>query len=218
MLDIAAMGALVAGSLIVAIGGQNVFVLRQGLLRNNVFYVSGICFLCDVLLMTAGVMGLGMLVRSSPELMVVLALAGALFLYGYAFHALYHAYQGQARMQVRSAGGDSRSSLKKAVIATLVITLVNPHVYVDTVVVVGGIGGTLTLDEKLWFLCGALAASFVWFFGVGYGARLLSPLFERPRTWRLFNLATGVVMFWIGTGLLAFSIGNPFPEASAGGF
>lgn len=211
MLDVAIMGALVSGSLIVAIGGQNVFVLRHGLLKKNIFYVSTICFLCDVLLMTVGVMGLGVLVRSSPEFMVPLALAGGIFLYGYAFNALYRAYRGQTRMQLQVAEDNSRSSLKKVVIATLVITLVNPHVYVDTVVVVGGIGGTLTLAGKLWFLSGALVASFVWFFGVGYGARLISPLFERPRTWQVFNLLTGVVMFWIGTGLLIFSISDPSP-------
>jgi L-lysine exporter family protein LysE/ArgO len=209
MLDVMFRGALIAGGLIVAIGSQNVFVLKQGLLRNNVFHVSAICFVCDAVLMTIGVLGLGLIVSSSEYLMLGLAMAGAAFLYWYGFNSFRRAYLGTSQMDAGVSEEIPLRSLQRTVIATLAITLLNPHVYLDTVVVVGGIAGTLNLDEKVWFLVGAVLVSFLWFFGLGYGARLASPLFRKPRTWRVLDVGTGLIMFWIATGLIHFVATRP---------
>src|SRR5690554_3573116 len=204
MLDVMSTGALVSGGLIIAIGSQNVFVLKQGLLKQDVFYVSAICFICDLFLMVLGVMGLGLIVASSKYIMYGLAVAGAAFLYWYGFNSFRRAWVGKSQLQIQMMQDDYNRSLRKTVVATLAITLLNPRVYLDTVVVVGGIAGTLSLDEKIWFLTGALIASFIWFFGLGYGARLASPLFQKPNTWRVLDCCIGLIMFWIATGLLSF--------------
>ena len=165
-------GFLVSGGLIVAIGAQNAFVLKQGLRCWQVLPIVLTCFLCDFSLMTLGVFGLGTLIGASRVASVALALVGALFL---------------------------------AVYGTLAITLLNPHVYLDTVVIVGGIAGTLSPAAKALFLCGAVAASALWFFALGFGARLLLPLFRRPLTWRLLDAVIGVVMWAIAFSLLRYA-------------
>lgn len=202
MIEVMAKGAFISGGLIIAIGSQNVFVLRQGLIRNNVFFVSAICFACDVILMAIGIMGLGAIVSSSSYLMSILAIAGSAFMYWYGFEAFKRAYKGDATLSPNSGVSLESTSLRKTIAATLAITLLNPHVYLDTVVIIGGIAGTLSSNEKIWFLAGSLAASFIWFFGLGYGSRYASTLFKKPVTWRVLDLGIGVVMFWIATGLL----------------
>lgn len=204
-------GAMLSGGLIVAIGSQNIFVLRQGLLGRNIFYVSLVCFLCDFMLMSIGVMGLGAVISSSNSLMSVLSLIGAVFLYFYGFFAFKRSFLGGSYMKVYSNDIELNRSVAPTVLAALAITLLNPHVYLDTVVIVGGIAGTLNPDEKIWFLIGSLLASFVWFFGLGYGARLLVPLFKKESTWRLLDLLVGVVMFWIATELFVFAMGFLIP-------
>lgn len=206
MFEMIVMGAMLSGGLIVAIGSQNVFVLRQGLLRNNIFYVSLICFVCDFLLMSIGVMGLGTVISSSNKIMFSLSFVGAAFLYYYGFCAFKRSSLGGSYMRVDADGNKMSSSIVSTVLATLAITLLNPHVYLDTVVIVGGIAGTLKPDEKLWFLIGSLFASFTWFFGLGYGARLVIPLFRKEATWRVLDLFVGFIMFWIATQLFVFSI------------
>lgn len=102
--------------------------------------------------------------------------------------------------------GQAKSSLKKVIAITLAITLLNPHVYIDTVVIVGGIGGTLSFTEKIHFLLGALICSFLWFFGVGYGAGLLSPYFEKRRTWQILDFVTGLIMYGIAFSLIVYAV------------
>ena len=197
-------GFLVSGGLIVAIGAQNAFVLKQGLKRWRVLPIVLTCFLCDFLLMTLGVFGLGTLIGESRVASVALAFIGALFLAVYGARAFRSAWRGGAVMDLgtHEAGGSAR----QAVLLTLAITLLNPHVYLDTVVIVGGIAGTLSPVAKALFLCGAVAASALWFFGLGFGARLLLPLFRRPLTWRLLDAAIGVVMWFIAWGLLRYGL------------
>lgn len=204
MLEIVFTGAMLSGGLIVAIGSQNMFVLRQGLLKNNVFVVSFICFACDLLLMSLGVMGLGILVTSSKVAMYGLSLGGAVFLYYYGLVAFRRAYAGKSQVQAGLMKNGVQESLYKTILTTLAITLLNPHVYLDTVVIVGGIAGTLNTDEKLWFLTGTLIASFTWFFGLGYGARIAIPLFRKAVTWKILDLGIGIIMLWIATKLLFF--------------
>lgn len=198
-------GFIVCFGLIVSIGAQNAFLLKQGILKQHVFWIALICFVCDVLLMGVGVLGLGSLIAQSPISSFILAVIGALFLFTYGSRSFIAAYQGSSQLLMQS--DKSKSSLKKAVFVTLAITLLNPHVYIDTVVIVGGIGGTLNFDQKIQFLAGALICSFLWFFGIGYGAGLLSPYFEKRRTWQILDSITGLIMYGIAFSLIVYAIG-----------
>jgi len=197
-------GFLVSGGLIVAIGAQNAFVLKQGLRCWQVLPIVLTCFLCDFSLMTLGVFGLGTLIGESRVASVALALVGALFLTVYGARAFRAAWRGGAMMT--ADGAEAAGSARQAVLLTLAITLLNPHVYLDTVVIVGGIAGTLSPAAKVLFLCGAVAASALWFFALGFGARLLLPLFRRPLTWRLLDAVIGVVMWAIAFSLLRYAV------------
>ena len=193
-----------SGGLIVAIGAQNAFVLKQGLRRWQVLPIVLTCFLCDFSLMTLGVFGLGTLIGASRVASVALALVGALFLAVYGARAFRAAWRGGAVMT--DDGAEAAGSARQAVLLTLAITLLNPHVYLDTVVIVGGIAGTMSTAAKVLFLCGAVAASALWFFALGFGARLLLPLFRRPLTWRLLDAVIGVVMWAIAFSLLRYAV------------
>jgi len=193
-------GALVSGTLIIAIGSQNAFVLRQGLSGSHVLPVVLTCFLCDVLLMTLGIFGVGTAVGSQPTVSAGLALAGAGFLFWYGARAFVRALTSTQTLQPGSRNG--ASARWNAVGATLAVTLLNPHVYLDTVVIVGGITVGFTSAEKLRFLLGALLASLAWFLALGYGARLLQPVFQTPRAWRVLDGLIGTVMWWIAVGLM----------------
>ena len=197
-------GFLVSGGLIVAIGAQNAFVLKQGLRCWQVLPIVLTCFLCDFSLMTLGVFGLGTLIGESRVASVALAFIGALFLAVYGARAFRAAWRGGAVMT--DDGAEAAGSARQAVLLTLAITLLNPHVYLDTVVIVGGIAGTLSPAAKVLFLCGAVAASALWFFALGFGARLLLPLFRRPLTWRVLDTVIGVVMWAIAFSLLRYAV------------
>ena len=196
-------GALISASLIIAIGAQNLFVLKQGLLRNHIFYVSGICFICDFVLMSIGILGVGTFISNNPFITNILAILGALFLIWYGFKAFKSAIKGTSSMQVKSQDSNN-NSLVKVILATLAITLLNPHVYLDTVVIVGGIAGTLNSEQKMAFLIGAVCVSFIWFFSIGYGARLLTPLFKQKRMWVVLDCLVGLVMFYIAYRLILY--------------
>jgi L-lysine exporter family protein LysE/ArgO len=207
MLEIVSKGALISGSMIVAIGSQNAFVLKQGLLKNNIFYVCLLCFVCDFSLMSIGVMGLGNWINNSQTLTNVLALGGAVFLIYYGSTAFISSYNGSGGLDVSNYKSENnKEDLMKVLLATLAVTLLNPHVYLDTVVVVGGVAGTFNSDEKIFFLIGALIASSVWFFSLGYGARLLAPLFKKPSTWRIFDFIIGCIMFFISITLIRYAL------------
>ncbi len=209
MIEVITKGMMVSGGLIIAIGSQNAFVLKQGLLKQNIGYVIAICFLCDILLMALGVLGLGQLINESAILINGLAICGAAFLFWYGFNSFKSAYQGNSKMTFDNQAANpnkQQQSLMQLIAATFAITLLNPHVYLDTVVIVGGIGGTLTQQEKVWFLLGALITSFVWFVALGYGSRLLTPLFAKNRTWQWLDTGIGIMMWWIAIELLKFLI------------
>lgn len=185
-------------SLIVAIGAQNAFILRQGLLRQHVFILCLICALSDALLIAAGVAGLGTLISGSPSLILVVTIGGALFLFAYALIAFRRAWKPQAMV----AAERGRSDLRAAIAACLAFTFLNPHVYLDTVVLLGSLSGQYDGAARVAYGIGACLASFVWFFSLGYGARLLQPVFERPAAWRVLDILIGVVMCAIGVSLL----------------
>lgn len=191
-------------SLIVAIGAQNAFVLRVGLRRTHVLPVVAVCALSDALLITAGVAGLGTLVDRAPAVLTVARVGGAAFLLGYAAVA--------ARRALRPGGAltaedhDAPTRVWPVVATCLALTWLNPHVYLDTVVLLGSVAGTHG-DGRWWFGAGAVAGSLVWFTALGYGARLLRPLFARPGAWRVLDGVIAVVMVLIAVSLLAGSRG-----------
>jgi L-lysine exporter family protein LysE/ArgO len=185
--------------LIVAIGAQNAFVLRQGLRREHVLPVVALCGLSDAVLISAGVAGLGALVERSPALLAVARYGGALFLLGYAVLAMRRAL---APSVLRVDGRATGLSLRGALAATLGFTFLNPHVYLDTVVLLGAIGAQQPAMERPAFVAGALLASLSWFFGLGYGARLLAPWFAKASAWRVLDAGIALTMASIAFGLL----------------
>ena len=193
-------GATLGASLIVAIGAQNVFVLRQGLRREHVAVVVAICALLDIVLMTIGVAGLGAVVSGHPRLLDAAAILGAVALVVYGLMALRRALGAHA---LHAEASGSTRSRGHAVLQVLSISLLNPHVYLDTVVLVGAVGARQAPGSQLSFLFGAGLASCVWFASIGFGARVLSPLFARPIAWRVLDGFVCVTMFWI-----AFKLAN----------
>ena len=183
-------------SLILAIGAQNAFVLRQGLRREHVFPIVLTCALSDALLIAAGVAGFGALARAVPWLETVMRYGGAAFLVVYGGRAFLAAWRGGEVLEAGQAAG----SLRKALLTCLALTWLNPHVYLDTVVLLGAVSAQY--DDRLSFALGAMTASFVFFFSLGYGARLLAPLFARPVAWRILDILVGAVMWGIAAKLI----------------
>ena len=185
-------------SLIVAIGAQNAFVLRQGLRKEHVLAVVLICALSDALLISLGVGGLGTLLQFVPWLIVVVRIGGAVFLIVYGILALRRAARPKALV---AEGGGGAMSLRTAVGTVLALTWLNPHVYLDTVVLLGSVAGTHG-DDRWWFGLGAALGSILWFAALGYGARLLRPMFAKPIAWRILDGFIAAVMFAIALSLL----------------
>jgi L-lysine exporter family protein LysE/ArgO len=184
-------------SLIVAIGAQNAYVLRQGLRREHVAVVVTICVLGDVILIWLGVAGMGALISSVPRLLAVIRVVGAAFLAGYGLLAFRRALR-PGRLAADTAG---RSTGRRAAVGTaLALTWLNPHVYLDTVLLLGSVARTH--GSGVAFGLGACLASLLWFPGLGYGARLLRPLFARPTAWRVLDAVIAVVMLTLAITLL----------------
>jgi L-lysine exporter family protein LysE/ArgO len=197
---LAALSGLGFGlSLIVAIGAQNAFVLRQGLRGEHVGIVVAVCALSDAALIALGVAGAGALLGGAPALVDGVKIAGAAFLLAYAALAARRAWRPGALHAAPGDGGAGR----RAVLATaLALTWLNPHVYLDTVVLLGSVAATHG-DARWWFAAGAVCGSLLWFAGLGFGARLLRRPFARPAAWRVLDGAVAVVMAAIGFSLAA---------------
>lgn len=191
-------GLATSAGLIVAIGAQNAFVLSQGLRREHHWPVAGLCAFFDMVLITAGVAGMGLLISQSPFWMELARWGGALFLLWYGAKSLKAAFNPSAMVAERQRS----VSLKKALLTTLVVTLLNPHAYLDTVVLLGSIGGQYPEDERYWFAGGAIAFSFIWFFSLTIGARFLQPLFQKPQAWQVLDALVCLVMWAIALSLL----------------
>ena len=199
LLSAAIEGFLLGASLIVAIGAQNAFVLRQGLVRRHVFAVASVCALSDLVLIAAGVGGLGTLVREAPSLLAAVSLGGAVFLAVYGLLSFHRALRpGALAPAERAAAG-----LGATVATCLALTFLNPHVYLDTVVLIGALSARHAGTGAAAFGAGAGIASIVWFYGLGYGARLAAPVFARPMAWRILDTLIGVVMLAIAARLVA---------------
>nr|WP_315399420.1 LysE/ArgO family amino acid transporter [uncultured Duganella sp.] len=191
-------GFALGGGLIVAIGSQNAYLLRQALKREYVLTCIAICVACDVVLIGAGVAGMGKLIVEAPVLLFWIKLAGAGFLFWYGVRAARSAFNPVA---MAADGAKPAASRRAVVAAMLAFSLLNPHVYLDTVVLLGSIGGQQVGDGRWYFALGAMAASIIWFCSLGFGARFLIPVFARPGAWRILDGVIAVVMWLLAASL-----------------
>ena len=190
-------GFLLGASLIVAIGAQNAFVLRQGLRKAHVFCVCLVCALSDAILISGGVAGFGALVTAVPWLAPVMRFGGAAFLFFYGARSLLAAWRHTGALNPSDAAA---KPLGATLAMCLAFTWLNPHVYLDTVVLLGSVS-TRYSDARPLFAAGAMTASFLFFFSLGYGARLLRPLFANPRAWQVLDVIIGVTMIGLAAKL-----------------
>lgn len=189
-------------SLIMAIGAQNAFVLRQGILRQHVLPVVLICGLTDGMLETLGVAGIGFVIERAPLVLEVIRWGGVAFLVWYAWGAAKRAMRPGALLAASAENdGSGKGSLKRTLLACLAITYLNPHVYLDTMVLMGSIGNAQGDPGRWWFALGGALASIVWFAVLGYGARALSRFFATPRSWQILDWIIVVVMLSIAARL-----------------
>ena len=197
-------GLALSLGLIVAIGAQNAFVLRQGLRREHVASVVFFCAISDALLMAAGVLGMGQALGERPMVAHALALAGAVFLAVYGWKALRRALQQNGLLANEEGDGLSWAA---AMAQAAAFTLLNPHVYLDTLLLVGSIGAQQPASLQPWFVAGASSASLLWFCALGFGARWLAPLFAQPRAWQVLDILIGLTM-WVLSGMLVVHLFN----------
>jgi L-lysine exporter family protein LysE/ArgO len=192
-------GFALSATLIIAIGAQNAFVLRQGLRREHVLIIVAFCVAADILLISAGVAGLARVLGDAPRLTLALTVAGTAFLAWYGLRALSRA---RTASSMKVDEGATRSSLRNALTQAAGFTFLNPHVYLDTVLLAGSIGARQPTDLRVWFVGGAAAASVTWFTTLGFGARLLRPVFRAPRAWQVLDTLVGLMMLAIAASLL----------------
>jgi L-lysine exporter family protein LysE/ArgO len=192
-------GLFISFSLMVAIGAQNAFVLRQGITGVHVALVVTVCVLLDVILMAAGVGGVAASLAHRPWALEVLALAGACFLGWYGFGAARRAWSG---VSLLSASGGAAQSARRALLQTLAVSLLNPHVYLDTVLLVGSVGAQQPSGLRPAFLAGACTASLGWFTSLGFGARMMAPVFARPAAWRALDALVALIMWTVAMTLV----------------
>lgn len=199
-------GLGLGASLIIAIGAQNAFVLRQGLRRQHVLLTALFCTLCDATLITLGVAGLGAAITSVLALLTAATWGGAAFLFLYGLRSFRAAIRA-GTLDTDTASTPAAHSARGTVLALLGFSLLNPHVYLDTVILLGSVGASHPAIERPSFVLGAITASLLWFFGLAYGAALLAPLFRKPITWRALDLLVGCVMWVIAAGLVRSALG-----------
>ncbi len=193
-------GLSLGASLVVAVGAQNTFVLQQGLRREHVAAVVAVCLGLDAILMTLGVQGVAAALGKHPALLAAMGWAGAAFLVWYAWQAARRALSGQA---MTAHAAQAPRALRVVLLQALACTLLNPHVYLDTLLLVGAIGAQQAPALRPAFVAGCVSASALWFLGLGFGARLLAPVFERPVAWRWLDGGVALTMGALGWRLAA---------------
>jgi len=195
-------GCGTGAGLIIAIGAQNAFVLKQGILKNHVFVTVLICSLIDATLIIIGVGGFGILLTSNMFLLSLARWGGAVFLFYYGLRSFRSVFKSEF---LHLEGGPERPNLKMTLITVFALSLLNPHVYLDTVVLLGSIGAQFPSSERIFFALGAMLSSFIWFFTIGYGARYLAPLFQKPLAWKILDFTVGCIMWAIALSLILWT-------------
>lgn len=201
--------------LIMAIGAQNAHVLRTGLRRQHVGLTVAACIAVDVIAIAAGVAGMGALVQRSPVLLALARWGGVAFLAWYGLAAARRALHPEAALSADAEAGAAPSSRRKALAAVLAVSLLNPHMYLDTVVLLGALGGQQPPGLQGWFAAGAATASTLWFVALGCGARLLAPWFARPQAWRALDALVAAVMGALALTLALAPLGPAAPLSSS---
>jgi L-lysine exporter family protein LysE/ArgO len=198
MLNAIISGFALGGGLIVAIGAQNAFVIRQGVLNRHLFWICLFCSVSDAILIWGGTYGLGVILKQLPILIPIMTYGGVAFLTWYGVKALLRVLNPQALGEEAQFA----PSLYSAIAMCAAFTWLNPHVYLDTVVLVGSIANARPLGEQALFALGASIASFLWFFTIGYGAKAMRSTLSRPAVWRGIDAAIALIMFWLALKLL----------------
>ena len=199
-------GFLLSMGLIVAIGPQNAYVIRKGLVKRHVFLVTTLCFLSDALLIALGAAGVGTLLQEGGTLSLIIAIVGILFLFWYGAKSFEDAIHPKIMTEkdINEAGKNAQGKGWGVVVLTvLAFTYLNPHVYVDTLVILGVTAAEFEMPMRLYFTAGAILGSAVWFYGIGYGAGFFSKTFENAMAWRILDLIVGLIM-WAAAGYLAW--------------
>lgn len=191
-------GIGLGGSLIIAIGSQNAYLLRQALKREFVLTCIAICIICDMALIAAGVAGMGKIISEAPVLLFWIKVAGAVFLFWYGVRAARSALNPAAMVATENPTAADR---KTVIAAMLAFSLLNPHVYLDTVVLLGSIGAQQPGDGRFYFALGAMLASVIWFGSLGLGARFLTPVFAKPNAWRILDGMIAIIMWSLAISL-----------------
>jgi len=200
-------GLALGASLIIAIGAQNAYVIRQGVKGEHVFAVAMVCALVDIALISIGAAGVGTLIAQSPTLRTGAAWGGAVFLAVFGLMSVRAAISAKPGVwdkaeQGANERGTDTARLKAAVLAAVAFSLLNPHVYLDTVIVLGGIAAQYEVEERVYFALGAMSASLIWFFGIGYGATRVAPYFRTVRGARVLEIIIATIMFVLATSLV----------------
>ena len=198
MIAAALAGFTLGLSLILAIGAQNAFVLKQGIRQHHVLLVCSLCACSDAILVSAGVAGFGAMVNAFPMIESVARYAGALFLLWYALRSFLSAYRENHAL---NPAGDAKHSAVKTALICLAFTWLNPHVYLDTIVLLGSVS-TQYDGQRIPFAVGAMTASFVFFFSLGFGAKALIPIFRHARAWKVFEIVIGLIMLILAIHLI----------------
>jgi len=200
------LSALITGfflglSLIVAIGAQNAFVLRQGILRQHIFYIALFCSISDALLIIIGVIGVSYFLNDLiHEYSKIIFGFSAIWLFSYGVLRFRSAFKSKS---INISNNFKPKSLLNSISIVAAFTYLNPHVYLDTVILIGSISQQFSDLNRIYFAVGACSASFVWFFGIAYGAKLLTPIMQTPRHWRILDFLIALIMFTIGFNLLS---------------
>lgn len=199
MFAIYLQGLMTGAGLIIAIGAQNAYVLVESLRRNHHFLLAGICALIDILLISAGVLGVGTLVASSPILRLIASLGGAAFLIWFGAGSARAVFRREA---LEALPGGAPKTFKKTLFGLLAVSLLNPHVYLDTMIMLGAISGSYPGNGRYFFGLGACTASVLWFFSLAFCGEKLAPVFARPRSWQILNAVVAFTVWGIALSLI----------------
>lgn len=193
-------GFITTLSIIAAIGAQSSFVIKQGLKQNHIFIICTMCGLFDLIFMSLGIFGVGEFISKSKILLITIAVCGVIFLLYYAFINFKAVFKNTS-LNVEES---SKLSLKESMIQVTLITIFNPHLYLDAFIILGSISSSLSSSDKIYFTIGAVSSSFFWFYLIGYGARALLPIFKNPISWKILDFIIGCIMLIIVVMMIKF--------------